>query len=89
MAHEIEAGGGRQRAGRARRGRHSTPLPLGAPCPNCATALAGPGATPAASRPTTSTARWCALAAEAIGGLFELDSRLWRTLPDLCCVRRG
>ncbi|MFI4933662.1 MAG: DUF3667 domain-containing protein, partial [Caulobacterales bacterium] len=58
-------------------------LPVGAACPNCGTTLAG---------------RWChacgqsaedfhrsilRLAAEVVGGLFDVDSRLWRTLPRL------
>jgi hypothetical protein len=84
MAHEIEAAAldsvrpvlGRRAPGQA--------LPVGAPCPNCATPLAGPWCH-ACGQPAEDYHRSILkLSAEAIDGLFDLDGRLWRTLPDLC-----
>ncbi|MEJ0065844.1 MAG: DUF3667 domain-containing protein [Caulobacteraceae bacterium] len=84
MAQEIEAAAvdsvhpalGRHAPGHA--------LPVGAPCPNCATPLAGPWCH-ACGQPAEDYHRSLVkLSREAIDGLFDLDGRLWRTLPDLC-----
>jgi Protein of unknown function (DUF3667) len=59
-------------------------LPIGAPCPNCETPLAGPWCH-ACGQPAEDFHRSLVkLSREAIDGLFDLDGRLWRTLPDLC-----
>jgi Protein of unknown function (DUF3667) len=84
MAHEIEAAA--LDSVRSALGRHapSHALPIGAPCPNCATALAGPWCH-ACGQPAEDYHRSLVkLSREAIDGLFDLDGRLWRTLPDLC-----
>ena len=62
--------------------RHA--LPLGAPCPNCATPLAGPWCHACGQSSDDHHRSLMRLTAEAIGGLIDIDSRLWRTLPDLC-----
>src|ERR1700722_10659758 len=59
-------------------------LPLGAPCPNCATPLAGPWCHACGQSSDDHHRSLLRLTAEAIGGLIDIDSRLWRTLPDLC-----
>jgi hypothetical protein len=64
------------------RPRHA--LPLGAPCPNCATPLAGPWCHACGQSSDDHHRSPARLAAEAVGGLIDIDSRLWRTLPDLC-----
>ena len=59
-------------------------LPIGAPCPNCETPLAGPWCH-ACGQPAEDYHRSLVkLSREAIDGLFDLDGRLWRTLPYLC-----
>src|SRR6185437_13008709 len=58
-------------------------LPLGAPCPNCSTALAGPWCQACGQSSDDFHRSLRKLAGEALEGFFELDSRLWRTLPDL------
>ena len=82
MAEEFQAGAlDSVRAVFGRQPRHT--LPIGAPCPNCATSLAGPwchGCGQSSEDFHRSLAR---LAAEAFGGLIEFDSRLWQTLPGL------
>ncbi len=62
--------------------RHA--LPVGAPCPNCATPLAGPWCHACGQSSDDHHRSLTRLTAEAIGGLIDIDSRLWRTLPDLC-----
>ncbi|HWA61572.1 MAG TPA: DUF3667 domain-containing protein [Caulobacteraceae bacterium] len=64
-----------------RRPRHA--LPVGSPCPNCATALAGPWCHACGQSAEDYHRSLLRLVAEAVEGLFELDGRLWRTLPDL------
>ncbi len=59
------------------------PLPIGAPCPNCGTALAGPWCQACGQSSDDFHRSLVKLAGETLEGLFELDSRLWRTLPDL------
>jgi hypothetical protein len=58
-------------------------LPLGAPCPNCGTALAGPWCQSCGQSSDDFHRSIGKLAGETLEGIFELDSRLWRTLPDL------
>jgi hypothetical protein len=59
------------------------PLPIGAPCPNCETALAGPWCQACGQSSDDFHRSLVKLAGETLEGIFELDSRLWRTLPDL------
>jgi hypothetical protein len=56
----------------------------GAPCPNCATPLAGPWCHACGQSSDDHHRSLLKLTGEAIGGLVDIDSRLWRTLPDLC-----
>jgi hypothetical protein len=82
MAHELEAAAiDSVPAVLARQPKHV--LPLGAPCPNCGTALAGPWCQACGQSSDDFHRSLKKLAAEALEGIFELDSRLWRTLPDL------
>jgi hypothetical protein len=64
-----------------RASRHS--LPIGAPCPNCRTALAGPWCYACGQRGEEFHRSIWRLAAEAFEGLTDLDGRIWRTLPRL------
>ena len=83
MAHELEGGGDRQRGDGARPRAAASARRSARPVPTAGRRWRGRGARPAASRPTTSTARCASWRAKTIEGVFELDSRLWRTLPDL------
>src|SRR5579872_26426 len=84
MAQEIEAAALDSVASALRGRANGHALPLGAPCPNCATPLAGPWCH-ACGQPAEDYHRsLLKLSREAIDGLFDLDGRLWRTLPDLC-----
>ncbi|HEY1427156.1 MAG TPA: DUF3667 domain-containing protein [Caulobacteraceae bacterium] len=65
----------------ARRPQHT--LPVGAPCPNCGTALAGSWCQACGQSSDDFHRSLAKLAGETLEGVFELDSRLWRTLPDL------
>jgi hypothetical protein len=65
-----------------RASRHA--LPLGAPCPNCQAPLAGPWCHACGQSSDDHHRSVWRLTVEAIGGLVDIDSRLWRTLPDLC-----
>jgi hypothetical protein len=58
--------------------------PIGAPCPNCDTPLAGPWCHACGQSSEDFHRSLTKLATEAIGGLFDIDGRIWRTLPDLC-----
>ena len=82
MAHEIEAAATDAAASYLRR-RPRQALPIGAPCPNCATPLRGPWCHACGQAGEDYHRSIWKLTAEAIGGLFELDGRLWRTLPNL------
>jgi hypothetical protein len=84
MAREIEAAALDSVHSVLGRRAPSHALPIGAPCPNCASALAGPWCH-ACGQPAEDYHRSILkLSREAIDGLFDLDGRLWRTLPDLC-----
>ena len=83
MAQDIQAGVyDSVRALFARRKPEHT-LPIGAPCPNCGAKLAGPWCHDCGQSSEEFHRSIGKLAAEAAGGLFELDGRMWRTLPDL------
>lgn len=72
---------GTQPAAEQRKPKHV--LPLGAPCPNCGTALAGPWCQACGQSSDDFHRSLRKLTGEALEGIFELDSRLWRTLPEL------
>lgn len=64
-----------------RAAKHS--LPIGAPCPNCHTALAGPWCYACGQRGEEFHRSIWRLAGEALEGLTDVDGRLWQTLPRL------
>jgi hypothetical protein len=64
-----------------RRTRHS--LPIGSPCPNCATSLEGPWCHACGQRAEDYHRSIAKLGLEALEGFFELDGRLFRTVPKL------
>lgn len=83
MAQEIEAAGlDSVKAVLGREPKHTRPF--GAPCPNCATPLAGPWCHACGQSAEDFHRSIMRLTGEAIGGLVDVDSRLWRTLPRLC-----
>ena len=65
----------------ARASRHA--LPLGAPCPNCATPLAGPWCHQCGQKGEAYHRSIWHLIAEAFEGLTHFDGRFWNTLPRL------
>jgi len=65
----------------AHAGRHG--LPLGAPCPNCATPLQGPWCHACGQKGEEYNRSILHLAGEALEGLTHIDGRLWRTLDRL------
>jgi hypothetical protein len=88
MSEDVETASAIARGGFLGRGKHVETLPLGTPCPNCATPLEG---------------KWCyacgqlgedfhrsarKLLSESLNEFFDLDNRLWSTLPDLV-IRPG
>jgi hypothetical protein len=64
-----------------RAAKHS--LPIGTPCPNCHTALAGPWCYHCGQRGEQFHRSIWRLTAEAFEGLTDLDGRIWQTLPRL------
>jgi hypothetical protein len=69
-----------------RASRHS--LPLGTPCPNCATPLAGPWCHVCGQKGEAYSRSIWHLTTEAFEGLTHFDGRFWQTLPRLL-VRPG
>jgi hypothetical protein len=65
----------------ARASKHS--LPIGTPCPNCRTALAGPWCYACGQRGEKYHRSILRLAWEALEGLTDLDGRIWQTFPRL------
>jgi hypothetical protein len=83
MAHEIDAAAVDSVSAVAGRTPKHT-RPIGAPCPNCGAILVGPWCAACGQSSEEFHRSLAKLTAEAIGGLFDLDNRLWRTVPDLC-----
>jgi hypothetical protein len=82
MSHELEAAAADSAASIAhRRARHAPPL--GTPCANCATPLQGPWCHACGQLGEDFHRSIFRLCGEAVEGLFHMDGRLWRTLPDL------
>jgi hypothetical protein len=65
----------------ARASKHS--LPIGSPCPNCHTALAGPWCYACGQRGEKFHRSIWRLTLEALEGLTDLDGRIWKTFPRL------
>ena len=61
--------------------KHS--LPIGTPCPNCHTAIAGPWCYACGQRAEKFNRSIVRLVGEAVEGVFDLDGRIWRTFPRL------
>ena len=61
--------------------KHS--LPIGSPCPNCHTAIAGPWCYACGQRAEKYSRSIWRLAGEAIEGIIDIDGRVWRTFPRL------
>jgi hypothetical protein len=64
-----------------RASKHS--LPLGAPCPNCATPLQGPWCHACGQKGEAYSRSIWHLTTEAFEGLTHFDGRFWQTLPRL------
>jgi len=64
-----------------RRAKHA--LPIGAPCANCATPLAGPWCHACGQLGEDFHRSTFKLIAEAFEGVLHIDGRLWKTLPNL------
>lgn len=79
---EIEAAAA-DGAGALFRRKPKHALPVGTPCPNCAEALQGPWCHACGQSAEDYHRSLPRLMGEAFEGLFELDGRLWRTLPNL------
>jgi hypothetical protein len=69
-------------ASEARRAARNS-LPIGTPCPNCNTALAGAWCYQCGQRGEEYHRSILRLAGEAVMGLFDLDGRIWQTFPRL------
>lgn len=65
------------------KGKHRHAPPPGSPCANCGTPLEGVYCHACGQDSDTHKRSIRHLAFEAVEGLFELDGRLWRTLPAL------
>ena len=83
MPNELETAGVLSLGGFFRRHKSREILPLGTPCPNCATALAGPWCHVCGQLGEDFHRSAAKLFAESMREFFDLDNRLWRTLPDL------
>jgi hypothetical protein len=64
-------------------GRRKAPPAVGTPCPNCQAELQGPYCHVCGQSSDTHKRSILRLVWEAGEALFELDGRLWRTVPDL------
>ena len=82
MAQEVEAGA-LDSVGPVLRRKPRHTLAVGAACPNCGTPLAGAWCHACGQSAEDFHRSIWRLTIEAVGGLFDVDSRLWRTLPKL------
>ena len=84
MSQELEAAAGAALGGFfSRRRREEHELPIGTPCPNCATPLQGPWCHACGQIAEDFHRSTLKLVGEAFEGLLHFDSRFWTTLPDL------
>ena len=84
MAHEIEAAQADAAAGLLRfRRKAAHTAPPGTPCANCGVELLGPWCHACGQLGEDFHRSWIRLVGELVEGVFHMDGRLWRTLPDL------
>jgi len=83
MSQEIETAGVISLGGLFRRGKHSEVLPPGTPCPNCATPLEGQWCHACGQLAEDFHRSTAKLLMESVREFFDLDNRVWQTLPDL------
>lgn len=83
MSSELELAAGASAGGFIRRIPAEHSLPIGAPCPNCATPLQGPWCYACGQSGEDFHRSIVRLAGEVVEGLLHMDGRLWRTIPDL------
>jgi hypothetical protein len=84
VSHEIEAAAAGSLGGFLRwRRKAEHALPIGTPCPNCATPLQGPWCFACGQLGEDFHRSIWRLIAEACEGLLHFDGRVWKTLPDL------
>ena len=82
MPQEFDTAVAASAGGFLRRG-HGPTAPPGTPCGNCGAILQGPWCHDCGQLGKDFHRSTWHLCAEAVEGLFHLDGRLWRTLPDL------
>jgi hypothetical protein len=83
MAEELETAGALSLGGFFRRHKSDELLPVGAPCPNCATPLEGPWCHACGQLGEDFHRSAAKLLTESAREFFDLDNRTWHTLPDL------
>jgi hypothetical protein len=88
MTEELETAGAISLGGFFRRGKHGETLPVGTPCPNCATPLKGAWCYQCGQLAEDFHRSAAKLLFESFRELIDIDNRIWRTLPDLL-VRPG
>lgn len=82
MPNELEIAAAASIGGLGATGVHGAPPP-GSACANCGAGLRGPWCHACGQSSEDFHRSIIKLAAEVVEGLFHLDGRLWRTLPDL------
>ena len=83
MTSELETAGLLSIGGFFRRHKSEELLPLGTPCPNCSTALAGPWCHVCGQHAEDFHRSAAKLVFESFREFLDFDNRLWRTVPDL------
>jgi len=83
VSNELEIAAAASLGGLARARHHAGERPPGSPCANCATPLRGPWCYACGQSAEDFHRSIGKLAAEGFESLFDFDSRIWRTLPDL------
>lgn len=83
MSQELETAGALSLGGFFRRGKHGDVLPPGTPCPNCATPLKGAWCYVCGQLAEDFHRSTIKLLLESVREFFDIDNRVWRTLPDL------
>ena len=83
MSHELEVAAVAAAGGLASRAPAGHGACVGTPCANCATPLQGPWCHACGQSGEDFHRSIFRLCAEIVEGLFHMDGRLWRTLPDL------
>jgi hypothetical protein len=83
VSSELEAAAAASAGGFLRRRPKNHAAPVGTPCANCATPLAGPWCYACGQSAEDFHRSILRLGGEVVEGLLHMDGRLWRTLPDL------